>query len=117
MLNQPISSPMMTTMLGGFPDGGVDAACCACATLTGLFVAIAEAAASVVPPSNTLRRLRAWFVRCGLSPWSSLDIDRSRFELHIGIRRGSSTYPPLPHGARPAGSGGSNSARTDASRL
>jgi len=33
-----------------------------------LLVAIAEAAASVVPPSSMLRRLKARFLKFGLSP-------------------------------------------------
>src|SRR5262245_61403188 len=50
----PTSSPQMTRMFGRWPDG----CCCACATLIAALAPSADAAASVVPPSKMLRRLR-----------------------------------------------------------
>src|SRR6516225_9864369 len=65
MLNQPTSSPMMTRMLGRWPDG----ACCACASVVSTDAAApnADAAARLVVASRTLRRLMS---RAGLSLFS-----------------------------------------------
>src|SRR5580704_15179638 len=74
MFHMPISSPMMKTMFGCFPDGGVAAGCCATAFCTLAAVPSADAAASVVLASNTLRRLSVPFFRFDLSPSLALDI-------------------------------------------
>src|SRR5437867_4212681 len=58
MFHMPMSSPKMTRMFGLRPDGAGCA--CACVTLIGAPVISADAAASVVPPSRILRRLRAF---------------------------------------------------------
>src|SRR5262245_39548819 len=52
-----MSSPKMTRMFGFWPDAAPCGAC-ACATMMGALAVNADAAASVVPPSRTLRRLR-----------------------------------------------------------
>src|SRR6516225_2358224 len=69
MLNQPTSSPMMTRMLGRWPDG----ACCACASVVSTDAAApnADAAAKLVVASRTLRRLIS---RAALSFFFSLII-------------------------------------------
>src|SRR5690242_19679554 len=92
MLNQPTSSPMITRMFGWRPEPVVD--CCACATSIALPAAITETAASVVPPSRTLRRLTAASLLLVLLPdlfASSLDICRScsnhSFAIDLGWRR------------------------------
>src|SRR6267378_7224495 len=55
----PMSSPMMTTMLGRCPAGagaGAGAGCCACAIASGLIAPAATINAEL--PSNILRRSR-----------------------------------------------------------
>src|SRR4051794_17282928 len=81
MLNQPTSSPMMTSMLGLPPRLAVvcraGACVCPCATSTDVPVAMTDAAASVVPPRRTRRRSSAaplseftWSFRMVLAPYS-----------------------------------------------
>src|ERR1700722_3783024 len=64
-----MSSPKMTRMLGLPPDGAGACGCCACAARMGFAAATVDAAASVVPASRILRRLR--------SPLFSFNADRS----------------------------------------
>src|ERR1700730_18320200 len=76
MFHMPISSPMIKTMFGCFPDGGVAAACCACATAFCTLAGVphADSAARVVLASSILRRLSLPFFRFDLSPSLPLDI-------------------------------------------
>src|ERR1700676_4346358 len=76
MFHMPISSPMMKTVFGCVPYGGVAAGCCACATAFCTLAAVpsADAAASVVLASNMLRRLSVLFFRFDLSASLALDI-------------------------------------------
>jgi hypothetical protein len=93
---------MMTRILGFLPDGADG--CCARATCTLLAVAIPAAAASVVPASSTLRRLKALLFSFDVSSLSTLDISRSLFQPRSEGRRGllmsgSLVHPPRPHSA------------------
>src|SRR4030081_2080754 len=57
MLNQPTSSPMMTTMFGRCPAAaGAVAGCCACAGLVSPTAESAEAATRELPLNNRSRR-------------------------------------------------------------
>jgi len=82
---------------------------------TGNPAANVDVAASVVPPSKTLRLSRMRFVPLALSRLS-LFMNLFLFGRHSESRHGSSTYPLAAHGAPPGDSGGSSWARTGASR-
>src|SRR5436190_22405889 len=67
----PMSSPMMTTMLGRCPAGAGDGVgCCACAELVSPTAESAEAATRELPLSKRSRRFNP-LPDCGVALWDS----------------------------------------------
>ena len=119
MFHMPISSPMMKTIFGCCPDGGVRAGCCACAVVVTPEPSNAVAATSDVPLNSRSRRLSPSLF-CVMS---SLDFPRIEslvmtrslsvdFCRCIESRHGLSKCRSARHGAQPGGSGGNNWERT-----